>query len=55
MWQFVVLLVEDNVVLREVLAELLQEQGFDVVECSTAKSAELIVATCGAQLRALDY
>lgn len=36
MWQFVVLLVEDDVLLREVMAELLQEEGFDVVECSTA-------------------
>jgi DNA-binding response OmpR family regulator len=53
MWQFVVLLVEDDVLLREVMAELLQEEGFDVVECSTAESAELIVATCGAELRAL--
>jgi DNA-binding response OmpR family regulator len=53
MWQFVVLLVEDDVLLREVMAELLQDEGFDVVECSTAESAELIVATCGAELRAL--
>ena len=53
MWQFVVLLVEDDILLREVMAELLQDEGFDVVECSTAESAELIVATCGAELRAL--
>jgi DNA-binding NtrC family response regulator len=53
MSQFVTLLVEDDALQREVMAELLQDQGFEVVECSTAEAAELIVATSGTELRAL--
>jgi DNA-binding NtrC family response regulator len=51
--QFVTLLVEDDALQREVLADLLKDEGFEVVECSTAEAAELIVATSGTELRAL--
>lgn len=51
--QFVTLLVEDDALQREVMAELLQDEGFEVVECSSAEAAELIVATSGTELRAL--
>jgi len=53
MSQFVVLLVEDDILQREIMADLLKDEGFEVVECSTAESAELIVATSGTELRAL--
>ena len=53
MSQFVTLLVEDDALQREVMSELLMDDGFEVVECSTAEAAELIVATSGTELRAL--
>ena len=53
MSQFVTLLVEDDMLQREVMAELLRDEGFEVVECSTAEAAELIIATSGTELRAL--
>jgi len=54
MSKFVTLLVEDDALQREVMAEVLQDEGFEVVECSTAEAAELIVATSGTELRALN-
>lgn len=53
MSQFLTLLVEDDTLQREVMADLLRDDGFEVIECSTAEAAELIVATSGAELRAL--
>lgn len=53
MSKFVTLLVEDDALQREVMAEFLQDEGFEVVECSTAEAAELIVATSGNELLAL--
>jgi DNA-binding NtrC family response regulator len=53
MGKFVTLLVEDDVLQREVLAEVLKGDGFEVVECSTAEAAELVIATSGTELRAL--
>ncbi|MBV8697397.1 response regulator [Bradyrhizobium sp.] len=53
MSQFVTLLVEDDMLQRELMADLLRDEGFEVVECSTAEAAELIVATSGTELRAL--
>jgi DNA-binding NtrC family response regulator len=53
MFKFVTLLVEDDILQREVMAELLKDEGFDVVECSSAEAAELIIATSGTELRAL--
>ena len=51
--KFVTLLVEDDDLQREVLADMLANEGLEVVECSTAEAAELIVATTGTELRAL--
>jgi DNA-binding NtrC family response regulator len=53
MTKFVTLLVEDDALQREVLADALKLDGYEVVECSTAEAAELIVATSGAELKAL--
>jgi hypothetical protein len=44
--KFTMLLVEDE------LADLLKDEGFEVVECSTAEAPELIVASTGAELQA---
>src|SRR6478735_6651109 len=53
MSNFVMLLVEDDSLQREVLSDLLKGEGFEVVECATAEAAELIVASTGKELRAL--
>ena len=53
MFQFVTLLVEDDTLQREVMADLLRDEGLEVVECATAEAAELIIATSGTELRAL--
>ena len=38
MSNFVTLLVEDDAFLRERLAELLRDEGFEVIECNTAEA-----------------
>jgi CheY-like chemotaxis protein len=53
MSNFVTLPVEDDAFQREILAELLKNEGFEVVECTTAEAAELIIASTGTELRAL--
>jgi DNA-binding NtrC family response regulator len=53
MSNFIVLLVEDDMFQREVLAYLLKDEGFEVIECTTAEAAELIIATTGTELRAI--
>jgi DNA-binding NtrC family response regulator len=53
MSNFVILLVEDDAFQREVLADLLRDEGFEVIECTTAEAAELIIATTGTELRAI--
>src|SRR3954467_3356975 len=53
MSNFVMLLVEDDSLQREVLSDLLKDEGFEVVECATAEAAELIVASTGRELKAL--
>ena len=50
MTKFVTLLVEDDVLQSEVMADVLKDDGFEVVECSTSNAAELIVATSGTEL-----
>ena len=53
MSKFMILLVEDDAFQREVLADVLKGEGFEVVECATAEAAELIVASTGTELQAL--
>ena len=53
MANFVVLLVEDDNFQREILADVLKDEGFEVIECTTAEAAELIIATTGTELRAV--
>jgi CheY-like chemotaxis protein len=53
MAKFMTLLVEDDEFQREVLADVLRDEGMEVIECTTAESAELIVASTGAELQAL--
>jgi DNA-binding NtrC family response regulator len=48
-----VLLVEDDAFQREILADVLKDEGFEVIECTTAESAELIIASTGTELQAL--
>ena len=53
MSKFMALLVEDDVLQREALANILMADGFEVLECATAEAAELIIATSGAEFRAV--
>jgi CheY-like chemotaxis protein len=50
---FVTLLVEDDAFQREVLADILRDDGFEVVECTTAEAAELVISSAGTELQAL--
>jgi CheY-like chemotaxis protein len=50
---FTALVVEDDALQREILADLLKDQGLEVIECTTAEAAELVVASTGAALKAL--
>ncbi len=51
--KFMTLLVEDDPVQRTTLADLLRQEGFEVIECATAEAAELVIATSGTELRAV--
>jgi CheY-like chemotaxis protein len=53
MSNFVTLLVEDDASQREAFAEILRDEGFEVIECTTAEAAELIIASTGTELQAL--
>lgn len=53
MSKFVTLLVEDDEFQREVLADILKDEGYEVIECTTAEAAELVVASTGTELQAL--
>jgi CheY-like chemotaxis protein len=50
---FIALVVEDDTFQREIIAELLRNHGLEVVECSSAETAELILASTGTELVAL--
>jgi DNA-binding NtrC family response regulator len=50
---FTALVVEDDTLQRETLADLLKDEGLEVIECTSAEAAELVVASAGAELRAL--
>ena len=51
MGKFMALLVEHDAFQREVFSEVLKEDGLEVLECSTAEAAELVVATSGTELQ----
>ena len=53
MSNFVALVVEDDALQREIVSELLRDNGLEVVECSTAEAAELVLASTGPDLLAL--
>ena len=53
MANFIALIVEDDPLQRIFLADLLKEEGLDVVECASAKAAELVLGSTGTELRAL--
>jgi CheY-like chemotaxis protein len=50
---FTALVVEDDALQRETLADLLRDEGLEVIECTTAEAAELVVASTGPELKAL--
>ena len=51
--QFVALVVEDDALQRDVISELLRDEGLEVVECTSAEAAELVLSTTGTELLAL--
>ena len=53
MSNFVILLVEDDMIQREILADMLKGEGFEVIECTTGEAGELIVASTGTELQAI--
>lgn len=53
MSNFVTLLVEDDPWQRQIMSDLLRDEGFEVLQCATAEAAELVVATTGSELLAL--
>jgi DNA-binding NtrC family response regulator len=53
MSNFVIPLVEDDPFQREPLADLLKDEGFEVIQCTTAEAAGLIIASSGTELQAL--
>jgi CheY-like chemotaxis protein len=50
---FTALVVEDDTLQRETLADLLKDEGLEVIECTSAEAAELVVASTGSELKAL--
>src|SRR5215217_1826374 len=53
MSNFVALIVEDDVLQRECLADLLKSEGLEVVECANGEVTELVLASTGPEVRAL--
>jgi CheY-like chemotaxis protein len=53
MSNFVALVVEDDPLQREVMADLLKDEGLEVVECSSAEAAELVLVSTATELKAL--
>jgi DNA-binding NtrC family response regulator len=51
--KFIALVVEDNPFQRAFVADLLKDEGLQVVECASAEAAELVLASTGNELRAL--
>ena len=53
MSNFVALIVEDDPLQRECLADLLRGEGLEVVECANGEVAELMLASAGPEFRTL--
>jgi CheY-like chemotaxis protein len=53
MSRFMTLVVEDDTLQREAIADLLKDEALEVVECTTAEAAELVLAAAGPELLAL--
>ena len=53
MSKFMTLLVEDDALQRKVLADVMKDEGFEVIECTTGEAAELIISSSGTELQAL--
>jgi DNA-binding NtrC family response regulator len=53
MMNFIALVVEDDPLQRAFLADLLKEEGLEVVECASAEAAELVLVATGTELQAL--
>ncbi|MBR1154401.1 response regulator [Bradyrhizobium sp. JYMT SZCCT0428] len=53
MLKFIALVVEDDPFQRSFLADLLKDEGLQVVECASAEAAELVLVSTGNELRAL--
>ena len=53
MLKFIALVVEDDPFQRAFVADLLKEEGLEVVECASAEAAELVLVSTGNELRAL--
>ena len=53
MMKFIALVVEDDPFQRAFVADLLKDEGLQVVECASAEAAELVLVSTGNELRAL--
>ncbi len=53
MSNFIALVVDDDPLQRAFLADLLKDEGLEVIECASAEAAELVLVSTGAELRAL--
>src|SRR6201989_736597 len=49
---FTALVVEDDTLQRETLADLLKDEGLEVIECTSAEAAELVVGSTGREFKA---
>ena len=53
MSNFIALVVDDDPLQRTFLADLLKDEGLEVIECASAEAAVLVVVATGNDLRAL--
>ena len=53
MLKFIALIVEDDPFQRMFVADLLKDEGLEVVECASAEAAELVLLSTGNELRVL--
>jgi DNA-binding response OmpR family regulator len=53
MTKFVVLVVENDTLQREAMADALKNHALEVIECATGEAAELVLASVAPELVAL--